>query len=323
MKLLVTGGSGFIGRILINDLLSQSHDIKNLDLSKSELHPELTFVGDVRDVTCLTAVSAGAEAVIHLAAEHRDDVDPIERYYDINVGGARSVLAAARANNILTIVFTSTVAVYGLNMDAPDEECPPKPFNHYGRSKLEAENLLTHWANEDTRRRLIIIRPAVVFGENNRGNVHTLITQIDSGRFFIVGNGSNKKSMAYVGNLSNFVCQTLTLETGCHIFNYADKPDLSTGELVALICKALGRKMPLRIPYPAALAAGYAFDGLSKITGRSFPFSAVRVRKFFADTRIATKRIEDLGFAPQYTIEDGLRRMIDQDFSHRRTGARQ
>ena len=85
---------------------------------------------------------AGAGLVVLLAAEHRDDVSPVSLYYDINVGGLRNVLEAMETNGVKRIVFTSSVAVYGLNKKSPDEDHPADPFNHYGKSKWQAEQVL-------------------------------------------------------------------------------------------------------------------------------------------------------------------------------------
>lgn len=317
MEVLITGGSGFIGTRLIEDLLEAGHKVVNLDIRQSSSFPQLTTLGDVRDPEAVMAAATGVDAIVHLAAEHRDDVRPVELYFDVNRGGARQVISAAEANNVKKIVFTSSVAIYGLNVGEPEETSPPRPFNAYGRSKLEAEQIFSEWATKEADRSLIIVRPCVVFGENNRGNVHTLLKQIETGRFLTIGDGANRKSMAYVRNVSQFLISCLKFQSGVQVFNYADKPDISTRELLKTACAALGVKLPPRIPYALGLAAGYTFDVLASVSQKSFPVSSVRVRKFCADTRIGTKRLEALGWQPSYTLEDGLRRMIAHEFGTR------
>ncbi len=314
MKVLVTGGSGFVGTNLIGDLLSQGHEVLNYDIEPSEGYAELTQINDVRDCETLTRSSQGVDAIVHLAAEHRDDVRPTALYYDVNVNGAECVVKAAERNGVDTIVFTSSVAVYGLDGGIPNEASPVRPFNDYGRSKHKAEQVFKRWADADPARRLVIVRPCVVFGENNRGNVYTLLKQIDSGRFLAIGAGQNRKSMAYVKNVSHFLVRCLQLDSGFHIFNYADSPDLTTTELIELTRTMLGKKRPPRIPYALGLAGGYLFDFMAGLTGKTFPISSVRVRKFCADTRISTQQVQALGIKPVYSLKDGLHRMIAHEF---------
>jgi nucleoside-diphosphate-sugar epimerase len=88
---------------------------------------------------------------------------------------------------------------------------------------------------------LAIVRPTVVFGEGNRGNVYILMQQVALGKFLMVGSGKNFKSMAYVGNVVSFIFHTLSLGPGVHIFNYVDGPDLSTKDLIEHVRQGLGK----------------------------------------------------------------------------------
>lgn len=288
--------------------------MRSYDLRQSTRFREITVIGDVRDGRSVLEASRGMDVIVHLAAEHRDDVRPVSLYYDVNVEGAKRITEAAAANGIGKIVFTSSVALYGLNAGIPSETSQAKPFNDYGRSKLMAEEVFNQWLDQDQSRSLVIVRPCVIFGENNRGNVYTLLRQIKSGRFFVVGSAKNKKSMAYIENVCQFLVGALYFGAGKHLFNYADHPDLTTEDLITVACKTFGQKRPLRIPLFLGMTGGYFFDLLASITGKRFPISAVRVRKFSANTQIGTKRLEELGWHPAFTLQDGLRRMIAHEF---------
>ncbi|MDP2091691.1 MAG: NAD-dependent epimerase/dehydratase family protein, partial [Pseudohongiella sp.] len=227
---------------------------------------------------------------------------------------AKNIITAATYHNVSKIVFTSTVAIYGLDKDNPDENCPPDPFNDYGKSKLLAEALFLDWASQDEDRSLIIFRPAVVFGENNRGNVFNLISQIKSRRFIMVGSGQNRKSMGYVGNLALILALQLN-NSGVKIYNYCDKPDLTSKEIATVISEKLGAKLPkFFVPIWAGDIAGIFFDFVAKISGRKLPVSRIRIRKFSAETTINTARLVSDGYSGRYTTEEGLSRMIDSDF---------
>lgn len=308
MKIAITGGNGFIGARLAAQLAGEGHQIVSVDTASA------TPVS-ILDRAALAKAFAGCDVVYHLAAAHRDDIFPRTVYYDVNAGGTKNVIDAANEAGIKHIIFTSTFAVYGLNTGMPDEDSALHPFNDYGKSKLEAEQHLKIWAKGDASRTLTIVRPVVVFGEGNRGNVHTFINQIASGKFVMIGNGRNRKSMAYVGNVAAFLAHCLKAKPGIALYNYADKPDFDMNTLTDIVYRKLGKDKPaMRIPYPVGLMAGYAFDVLARITRRTFPISAVRVQKFCADTTCAAERRKETGYVPHYTLAEGLERMIDADF---------
>jgi len=119
MNILVTGGSGFIGTNLVTDLLKEGHKVTIYDKQKSETYPDLCIVADIRDQEQLTRSIFGVDVVYHLAAEHRDDVQPTSLYYEVNVGGAENMVCALKKNSVNRLIFTSTVAVYGLNSGTP------------------------------------------------------------------------------------------------------------------------------------------------------------------------------------------------------------
>jgi len=315
MKILITGGSGFIGTRLVDELLKEKHTVKIYDKVISEKYPQLTTIGDVRELKQLTEATKDIDIIYNLAAEHADNVTPLSLYEDVNVGGAINVVKAAKANKIKRIVFTSSVAIYGLNRGTPDESMDAQPFNEYGRTKYEAEKVFLEWQKENDEHNLQIVRPAVVFGERNRGNVYNLINQIVSGKFAMIGDGKNKKSMGYVGNITLFLASLAQAEKSLDIFNFAGKNDLSTNEIVAIVKDEMSiQKEFARIPYPIGLMGGHFLDLISKLTGKKFPVSAVRVEKFVAETTVSTKHLFESGFEEKYSLEDGLRRMIQSEF---------
>ena len=312
---LILGGSGFIGTRLATLLLERSIPVRIADLRKSEAFPEFWTQCNIQESESLRDVVRHAGAVINLAAEHRDDVRPVSRYHQVNVEGAEQVCRAASHAGIKKIIFTSSVAVYGFQPRPVDESGPYAPFNAYGKTKLEAEGVYRTWAAEDSSRTLVIVRPTVVFGEGNRGNVYSLLHQIASGRFLMVGSGDNIKSLAYVGNIAAFLAHTFSLEPGVHVFNYVDGPDMKTKTLVEHINRCLGRpEKTVGIPKFAALAGGHVLDVVARLSGRNFPISAIRVRKFCESTQFLANRAGQCGFTPPYSLSEGLARTIQFEF---------
>jgi nucleoside-diphosphate-sugar epimerase len=314
----IVGGSGFIGTSLVRTLHRnrEEFDVVIVDKAESTDFKHLHRFADVRDKNALRAQIPPQSVLINLAAEHRDNVLPSSLYADVNVEGARNICAIASELDIRTIVFTSSVAVYGLSNTQIDESAETRPFNEYGRTKALAEAVYRSWYEEDpSRRSLIVIRPTVVFGEGNRGNVFRLLNAIYRGSFVMIGDGLNRKSVSYVGNVSAFIASALQWKPGYHIYNYVDDPALTMNEFVKRVKKILNRKevSAVRLPYSCALAIGQLCDLASNVFRISLPVSKVRVEKFCSNS-VFTSSAAVTGFRPSFTLQEALERTIAHEF---------
>jgi GlcNAc-P-P-Und epimerase len=155
----------------------------------------------------------------------------------------------------------------------------------------------------------------VVFGERNRGNVFNLLRQIASGRFLMIGAGTNRKSLAYVENVAAFIVHSLDMSAGVHVFNYVDKPDFTMNAFVELVQTLMGKKSKLgiRIPKSIGLAGGILADIVSRTIGKNLPISQVRVRKFCANSVYDTAAFRS-GFKPPVALEEGLKNTVRFEF---------
>lgn len=321
----VIGGSGFIGTRLVRRLRANDQlTVQIIDKAPSKAHPNLVTLGDVRSVAQLSTSIANESVVVNLAAEHRDDVRPLSLYDEVNVGGAKNICTVAREKSVQTIIFTSTVAVYGFAPIGTDESGRIAPFNDYGRTKYEAEQVFKAWqAEAPNERTLVIIRPTVVFGEQNRGNVYNLLRQIASGKFVMVGSGENRKSMAYVENVAAFIEYAMSFKPGVHIYNFIDKPDFTMNSLVANVNRILGRpeKIGFRLPFAIGFLIGKGFDFVAAITGKRFAISSIRVKKFCANS-VYNTAIDQTGFVPPVPLEQALAQTVRYEFveSHEHEG---
>lgn len=320
MKITLIGASGFVGTRLI-DLLKDDYQISNIDIQPSHFFPDLTITGDVREFSSIKSLLTDTDIVVLLAAQHRDDVTPTSLYYDTNVEGMKNVLKAMECNGVKRIMFFSSVAIYGLNKNNPNEETPADPFNHYGKSKWQAEQVLQEWYKDHQDWNINIIRPTVIFGERNRGNVYNLLHQLSTGRFLRVGKGTNVKSMAYVGNVVAFVKYMIqNINQGYNVFNYIDKPDFNMNQLTELVCAKLSKKIPsVKVPYWIGMTGGYFFDLIAFITRKKLEVSSVRVKKFCATTQFDSAKAHNTGFVAPYTLEEGLTRTLEFEFIHPQT----
>ena len=309
----VIGGSGFVGSFLLKELIN--FDITNLDKNPSPFFNDISLKCDIRNLKELN-IPKSSDFVVLLAAEHKDDISPISLYYDVNVQGTKNVLKSMDKAGVRNLIFTSSVAIYGLNKLNPDENHLEEPFNHYGKSKWQAEKVIKDWYDNDpVGKSVTIIRPTVIFGERNRGNVYNLLKQISSGKFLMIGKGDNKKSMAYVGNVVAFIKNRLEKEeAGFHVFNYVDKPDFTTSDLVSFIDKKMKLSISkIKIPFWLGMFGGYCLDILSKILGKKLFVSSVRVKKFCATTQFDATKAHSSFEAP-FTLKQGIDLTLDHEF---------
>ena len=309
MTIALIGGAGFVGTRLSSVLDGSNKDYKIFDKALSgENYVDITKPETFESLPQL-------DVVINLAAEHRDDVTPKSLYDLVNVEGSANVCNFCRERGINTIVFTSSVAVYGFAPEGTDETGEINYFNDYGRTKYLAENVYRDWYEEDPENRnLVIVRPTVIFGEANRGNVYNLLKQIASGKFLMFGNGKNRKSMAYVQNVAEFLNFSTSLK-GYKLYNYIDKPDLDMNTLVSTVRETLFNKSGVGLRLPASLGklAGYCFDIMAFLLRKKLPISSIRVKKFMGTTAFNTS-VRDSGFQPSVSLEKGLKQALKYEF---------
>ena len=361
MTVTIIGGSGFVGTRLAKRLLEAGHSVRIADKRRSVAYPELWSRCDVRNsgsetnefpasltdkamapgadeaakkeqpMHSLLEVLKGSDVVVNLSAEHRDDVSPKSLYDEVNVQGSENICKACTELGIHHIFFTSSVAVYGFAPVGTDESGEIKYFNDYGRTKYLAEGKYREWLSSDKSNCLTIIRPTVIFGEQNRGNVYNLLRQIAGGKFPMVGKGTNRKSMNYVENVAAFIqfCIENEEKLPCfekeydgssagkqYLFNYCDEPAYDMNNLVLDCYKALGKPKThlVHFPYWLAYFGGKCFDLLAFILHKKFAINSIRVKKFCQNTYFKSSRVPKTGFVAPVELEEGLRRTIDYEF---------
>lgn len=313
-KITVIGGSGFIGSNLCRQLASKQQEFEIIDLRMSNQFPEKCKIADVRYADTLRETITG-DVVVNLAAVHRDDVKDKSDYRKTNIDGAENVALVCEEKGIDKIVFTSTVAVYGFAEPGTDETGAINPFNEYGRTKFSAEEKLRAWQAKGENS-LIIVRPTVIFGEGNRGNVFNLLNQIALGKFLMVGKGENKKSMAYIGNVIAFLETCIVTDQKFGVYNYVDTPDLTMNELVSQVRYTLKGKdgVGLRLPYWLGIILGYTADLFSKLSGKNLPVSSIRVKKFASSTEFRSAKASLDKFHAPFQLNEGVERTLQSEF---------
>lgn len=316
MKAFVTGATGFIGHLLAKRLEADGHSVVGLDLIPPEGDQRLPdFIhGDIRDPVAVRRAIEGADAVFSLAAAHHDFGIDRDTYFSVNEAGSRVLCDELDRAGIRRVCWYSSCAVYGDCPTPRHEGAEPRPSGHYGQSKLAGERVFREWTAKGDGRAALVIRPTITFGPTNVANMYSLIRQIASGRFFIAGKAANYKSLSYVENL---IDATLYLWnrgfSGYEVFNFVEKPDLTSRQIAQAVADALGKPAPVpTLPMPIVIALALPFDAVTALFGKDLGISTMRVRKLFQqETRFEASKLAEAGFRSSVSVHEGIARMVN------------
>jgi GlcNAc-P-P-Und epimerase len=316
MPVCVTGGAGFLGSEICKKLSNERilHTIYDRKYPRFKSKYTNYVQGDIRDLERLISATKQHQVVIHLAAEWNDVGVTDHEYNTTNIDGTKNIADAAESNNIKSIIFASSTSVYKFEDDNynayRENDVAEDPPGIYGKTKAAGEDILRSWQSKSKSKNLKIIRPSVIYGPYNRGNVFNLIKQIKS-RFFILPRKYDVvKSIAYVGNVANFFIYLLMKETSDTVYNYCDNPSLNTYELVQKINQLLSRKATLINIDPNILIKISSF--LDCFPGKiKNKFGSMKVRKFLRPTYLSNELAFKTGFNQPVNTEDGLKETVE------------
>lgn len=320
---VIFGGSGFIGVFFAKQLLAAGRADKVYLFDHQQVADKpfpyrtqlirgdariVEVKGDVRQ-KIMWQPEEKVTLTVNFAAIHREPGHEDFEYYETNLLGAENVCAWAEHVQCNNMVFTSSISPYGPNEQQKTEQSLPVPATAYGGSKLVAEKIHQIWlAADKANRHLVIVRPGVVFGPGEGGNVSRLIKAVIKRYFFYMGNRSTRKAGTYVKELCNAIDWVLQRQKalGEHftLFNMSMNPGPSIQEYVEAVCKVAGvKRKVLAIPYPLMLCGAYAIELLARPLGIKHPFSPVRIRKLVRSNDIHPGYLVDKGYPYSYTLE--------------------
>lgn len=314
-KALVTGATGFMGSRIAHQLMLDGASVQYLVRSNHDELSTMTdhvIVGDIRDPVVARKATGGVDTVLHFAAAvHRRATE--DEYRSINVEGTRNIAQAAAANGVDHFIFASSVSVYGSGNVSFDEDSQSNPDTPYGRSKLMAEEALEAVA-EETGMDATILRLSTVYGEGEPGNISRLIRAVAKYGPIVMGNGSNRKSMTYVGNVAA-LCSQLVWNGSpqrVSVVNVADPEPYRLDFIVRAISRALGRSDRLiRVNRELALTGSWCLDKVAGLLGRHSPVTPDQVRKMTTNSMCdVTKLQQQYGFASPILLEEGMRKTV-------------
>ena len=309
-RIIVTGGSGFVGRTLCTELELHRCEVSRVVRALIPLNGAVSGLVNVSQINASTnwlRTLQGAKIIIHLAARvhvmQDTTVDPIAAFREVNVGGTLNLARQAAVAGVKRFVFISTAKVNGESTqpDRPFTEADiPNPQDAYSLSKYEAEQGLRQ-ISADTGMEVVIIRPPLVYGPGVKANFATLMQAVQQGRPLALGSVNNRRSLVALDNLVDFIilCMTHT-EAANQTFLVSDGNDLSTSELVRGLARAAGVS-PRLLPVPVwALQAGAMLLGKED-----------EVQRLCGSLQVDISKARNLlGWQPPVVVEEGLRRAV-------------
>ncbi len=324
---IVTGAAGWLGQNLVRELAPRRDRVRCLVRDEGErplvevIAPSVeVVVGDVRDPAALDRLFDGAASatvfhalgVVHAAGRTRE-------FFDTNVGGTDLVLDRARRTRARRVVHVSSNSPFGANPSRDHrftEDSPYNPYLAYGESKRQAEELVLR-AAERGDVEAVVLRAPWFYGPNQPPRQSRFFSAIRRGRFPIVGDGTQRRSMVYTGHLvQGMLLAEEVPEAAGRAYWIADAEPYELRDVIATVRAALeaeglevSPRRPRRLPLPAAVLAARA-DAFLQARGRYL--QAVHVLGELKDTIACdvSRAREELGFDPSTSLLDGMRASI-------------
>ncbi|MCH8532906.1 MAG: SDR family oxidoreductase [Saccharospirillum sp.] len=308
-RVLITGANGFVGKQLLTRLQKESSQkkvraaLRVCECPSQDL--DAVQVGDISDTTDWRAALADVEVIVHAAARAHimkdETIDPLAEYRRVNVEGSLNLARQAAASGVKRFIFISSIKVNGEH--TPDDkpfaaDDTPRPEDHYGLSKLEAEYGLQKLTVE-TGMEVVIVRPPLVYGPGVKGNFATMSKLIEKGLPLPFGAVNNLRSLVALDNLVDLIIRCIDHPAAANqIFLVSDGHDLSTTGLMRGVAEAMGKPSRL-VPVPERLLmVGATLLGKRAVAQRLLGSLQLDISK--------TRNV--LEWEPPVSVEEGLKR---------------
>lgn len=322
---VIFGGTGFIGVFFARHLIKDHgyekvylYDIESINDKEFEFrknivkaYPQIEIItGDVKE-TINWNPAESIDLIANFAAVHREPGHEDYEYFECNLLGAENVCEWATRIGCNKIIFSSSIAPYGPSEEIKDEESIPVPSSAYGSSKLAAEKIHLAWQASKERRQLVIVRPGVVFGPGEGGNVSRLIKAVRKRYFFYMANRHTRKSGIYVKELCRAMMWALNNEKakadGASLFNMSMNPGPSIEDYVNSIARTAKIKVWIpNVPSTVLFIIAYLIDLIAKPLRINHPFSPVRIKKLIRSNNILPTRLVQNGYDYKYSLDEAF-----------------
>lgn len=309
MKILLTGGTGFVGSQLAQKLIKNGYSVRALVRNPKKLRWPLDdkielVKGDITKAEGLEEALKGIEIIIHCAGLTK--ALKYNDYYNANAKSCELLLSAIDKKSFKQFIFLSTQAALGPSIKEPkfeDEE--QTPISYYGESKLEGEKILT-----SSKVNYTIFRPCAIYGERDV-EFYPLFKAIRKGWKLIVGNGKKKVNMLNVHDLINAIISCINNKRAFkQIYNIADGNEYNWKDVNNAAEKAVGKKCRfLRIPIFVVSIVGWINTFLERILRKPFLLNKQKLKEMKQDAWLMNidKIKKDLDYKASFTLEQGFR----------------
>lgn len=311
-KILVTGGSGFIGTNVVQFYLDKGFDVLSIDRSTPKIEKHMGVFKQVeiedRERVCDFFTAFRPDYVIHLAARTDLDGKCLEDYSS-NIRGVENILyAASLLPELRKILVTSSMLVCHTGYQ-PKNQFDYAPTTFYGESKVKTEEIV--WSNKP-KCDWALLRPTSIWGPWFGIPYRNFFDMVISRRYFHIGHKSCTKTYGYVGNAVYQIDQILmngTQDENNKVFYLGDNPPIFIEEWANEIAAEMGFKVP-RMPMPLIKCAGWFGDFL-RLFGIHFPMTSFRLRNMTTDNVINLENTYALAPHPPYSRKDGVKHTLD------------
>jgi len=311
MRLLITGIHGFVGANLVK-ALSKDHEIYGLDIVSPEKEGVMkTYSWDDLGNGLIPEV----DAIIHLAGKAHDTKNQsrAEVYFEVNTELTKRIYDYFLASKAKKFIFFSSVKAAADKVEGEyvDEDVVPKPVGPYGESKIAAEDYIQEQLKIENGKlkdkATYILRPCMIHGPGNKGNLNLLYGVVKKGIPWPLGAFENKRTFTSIDNLCFIVNGLLTMDVESGIYNINDDVAVSTNELIEIICEAMGKKAHIwRIPRGL-------MEGVARIGGiLHLPLNPERLQKLtenYVSSNVKIKHALGVDKLP-VRAKDGLTKTI-------------
>ncbi len=303
-NILLTGGSGFLGKHLLKDL--NKYQVRVLDRNRNEKHNQVTyFKASIDSLSIYSLQLENVKTVIHCAARvhvmNEQCSEPLKEFREVNTSGTLNLARQAVGAGVKRFIFVSSIKVNGEStlIGKPFTESDTRsPEDFYGQSKSEAEEQLLELAKE-TGLEVVIIRPTLVYGPGVKANFASLLNLVSKGLPLPFGCiNDNKRSLVSVKNLVDLIVTCVDHPNAANqVFLASDDHDVSTASMVKHMSHALGKSSRL-LPVPL-----WCYRLVGKLTGKTDV-----VDRLIGSLQVDISHTKDkLGWVPPQTLEEGFK----------------
>lgn len=311
MRIFITGGTGFIGRHVVQKLADLArYDIYVLTRRKNVNISKVTYVqGDISDVSLLRELVDRVDYVIHMAGTKSDP----DSYLKTNVAGTKDIIEACKkTNDLLKFIYLSSVGVIGKTSNLMiNEQTECNPNNEYERSKYEGELIVREYSNQNPKK-VVILRPTNVFGENDpEMRLLNLFKKVMHNHFYFVGKSAHNyyTNYLYVKEISELIYRLLELETTNDL--YIVNTPINLSEFISTIKEIFhSRETTKYLPYWAVKGVAVIFDLFPTPAMKHPPINSKKLQELTSRIQYSSSLlIKDLNWRPAFEMKKALQNL--------------